>query len=62
MFQKLLLSSVAILGLTGLASAADMPMKAAPMIVAPYDWSGIYIGGVIGGAWGRTDSSDPALA
>jgi outer membrane immunogenic protein len=61
MFQKLLLSSVAILGLTGLASAADMPLKAAPMVAAPYDWSGIYIGGVIGGAWGRTDTSDPGL-
>ena len=31
------------------------------MVVAPYDWSGFYIGGVIGGAWGRTDSSDPGL-
>jgi outer membrane immunogenic protein len=61
MFQKLLLSSVAIIGLTGLASAADMPLKAAPVAYAPYDWSGIYIGGVIGGAWGRTDSSDPGL-
>jgi outer membrane immunogenic protein len=61
MFQKVLLSSVAIIGLTGLASAADMPLKAAPMVVAPYDWSGIYIGGVIGGAWGRTDTSDPGL-
>jgi outer membrane immunogenic protein len=61
MFQKLLLSSVAIIGLTGLASAADMPLKAAPVAYAPYDWSGIYIGGVIGGAWARTDSSDPGL-
>src|SRR3979490_1306670 len=61
MFQKLLLSSVAIIGLTGLANAADMPLKAAPVGYAPYDWSGIYIGGVIGGAWARTDSSDPGL-
>jgi outer membrane immunogenic protein len=61
MFQKLLLSSVAILGLTGLASAADMPMKAAPMVVAPYDWSGFYIGGVIGGGWSHSDSSEPGL-
>ena len=26
-----------------------------------YDWSGFYIGGVIGGAWARTDTSDPGL-
>ena len=26
-----------------------------------YDWSGFYIGGVIGGAWSRTDTSDPGL-
>ena len=29
--------------------------------VLAYDWSGFYIGGVIGGAWSRTDSSDPGL-
>ena len=57
------LAGVAIAAIMGAGSAfaADMPMKAAPMVVAPYDWSGIYIGGVIGGAWGRTDTSDPGL-
>jgi len=34
MFQKLLLSSVAIIGLTGLATAADMPLKAADFRIA----------------------------
>jgi outer membrane immunogenic protein len=33
-------------------------VKAAPSL---YDWGGVYVGGVIGGAWGRTDSSDPGL-
>ena len=37
-----------------------MPLKAPPPVLA-YDWSGFYIGGVIGGAWSRTDSSDPGL-
>ena len=35
-------------------------MKAPPPVLA-YDWSGFYIGGVIGGAWERTDTSDPGL-
>src|ERR1700675_2271635 len=46
--------------MVGSAFAADMPVKGPPPVVA-YDWSGFYIGGVIGGAWGRTDSSDPGL-
>ena len=40
--------------------AADMPLKAvAP--VSTYDWSGMYIGGVLGGAWATNDISDPGL-
>jgi outer membrane immunogenic protein len=46
--------------MVGSAFAADMPLKAPPPVLA-YDWSGIYIGGVIGGGWTRTDSSDPGL-
>jgi outer membrane immunogenic protein len=45
--------------MAGSAFAADMPVKAAPPPVLAYDWSGLYIGGVIGGAWGHIDSSDP---
>ena len=62
MVRKVLLSASAILVMSGVAMSADMgmPVKA----VAPaylYDWSGIYIGGVIGGAWGTHDLSDPGL-
>jgi outer membrane immunogenic protein len=46
--------------MAGSAFAADMPLKAPPPVLA-YDWSGFYIGGVIGGAWTRTDTSDPGL-
>ena len=46
--------------MAGSAFAADMPLKAPPPVLA-YDWSGFYIGGVIGGAWARTDTSDPGL-
>ena len=48
------------LGAGGTAMAADMPLKAPPPILA-YDWSGIYIGGVIGGGWATNDISDPGL-
>ena len=43
--------------LAGSAFAADMPLKAPPPVLA-YDWSGFYLGGVIGGAWTRTDTTD----
>src|SRR6516162_4406649 len=55
------LAGVAISAImAGSGFAADMPVKAPPPVLA-YDWSGFYIGGVIGGAWSRTDSSDPGL-
>ena len=44
----------------GSAMAADMPLRAiAP--VSTYDWSGMYIGGVLGGAWATNDIADPGL-
>jgi opacity protein-like surface antigen len=46
--------------MAGSAFAADMPLKAPPPVLA-YDWSGFYIGGVIGGGWSHVDSSDPGL-
>jgi outer membrane immunogenic protein len=46
--------------MAGSAFAADMPLKAAAPI-ALYDWSGMYLGGVVGGAWGTNDISDPGL-
>jgi outer membrane immunogenic protein len=48
-------------GMMAPAFAADMPLKAAPMPVASFDWSGIYIGGHIGGGWATNDISDPGL-
>jgi outer membrane immunogenic protein len=56
-----LLSGIAITALmAGSAFAADMPLQAPPPVL-PYDWSGFYIGGVIGGGWTNTDSSVPGL-
>ena len=50
------------------AFAADMPVKA-QQYAAPFtDWSGVYVGGAVGGAWGRekldqnvTTFDDPTL-
>lgn len=36
------------------ATAADLPVKAPP-IVPDYRWSGFYVGGNVGGAWAQND-------
>jgi outer membrane immunogenic protein len=41
-------------------SAADLPMKAAPVPVAIYDWTGFYIGVAGGGSLGTSDHIDAA--
>jgi outer membrane immunogenic protein len=62
--SKLIVSAVAavsvILGI-GVASAADLPArtytKAPVMVDRAYSWTGCYIGGNVGGAWGRSNVS-----
>jgi outer membrane immunogenic protein len=46
------------LGATGVASAADLAIKARP-VVAPvaYNWTGCYIGANVGGGWSRLDTT-----
>jgi outer membrane immunogenic protein len=46
--------------MAGSALAADLSVKAPPPLLA-YDWSGLYIGGVIGGGWTNNDTSIPGL-
>jgi len=57
--KKLLLGSVALaaLAIGGSANAADLPLKAPPM-VAPvvFSWTGFYIGANVGYSWGRADT------
>jgi outer membrane immunogenic protein len=53
--KKLLLSSVAFLGMSVGALAADLPRRAAPPIYAPvpvFSWTGFYIGVNAGYGWG----------
>jgi outer membrane immunogenic protein len=49
---------VATFGFVGLASAADMPVKApmAPAVI-PYSWTGFYVGANVGYTWGAWDAS-----
>jgi outer membrane immunogenic protein len=48
-----------VLGPTAV-SAADLPVKAAPLPVAIYDWTGFYIGGSGGGSIGNSNHIDAA--
>jgi outer membrane immunogenic protein len=57
MYRKFLLASVGAIALTGsVAIAADLPSRAPPPVYLPpppiFTWTGIYIGGQVGYAWG----------
>jgi outer membrane immunogenic protein len=54
-------ASVISIGGFGNAMAADMPLKAAPMMAPPvYSWTGFYIGGNGGGGWDTFKASEIA--
>jgi outer membrane immunogenic protein len=58
--NKFMLGSAALISLAaiGSAGAADLPVKAPPMVVAPaFSWSGCYLGGNAGGSWQRLNNS-----
>ncbi len=61
--RNILFAGVALSSLfAGSAMAADLPVRAPvykgpPPVVVVYNWSGFYIGGNIGGAWGRSDTN-----
>jgi outer membrane immunogenic protein len=64
--KRILIAAAGLIALTGSALAADMAprtyTKAPPPIVAPiYSWTGFYVGGFFGGAWGdrKASVSDP---
>ena len=58
--KKLMLATAALVSLAGSAYAADMPVKARPVVVVDPGWEGFYIGGNAGYSWGRarTDQRD----
>jgi outer membrane immunogenic protein len=58
--KKILLASVALFGFAGAASAADLPMRAAPpapvIAAAPiFTWTGFYVGVNAGFGWSNDD-------
>jgi outer membrane immunogenic protein len=50
-----------IAGLSGVASAADFPVKAPPIAAAAWSWGGLYLGVHAGGAFGTIESSIAAF-
>jgi outer membrane immunogenic protein len=58
--KKLLLAGASLLVMVSASSAADLaarPYTKAPAYVAPiYNWTGFYIGGFVGGAFGGSNS------
>jgi outer membrane immunogenic protein len=66
--RQILLASVGAIAIAGSAFAADLPYRGPPPVYLPpapiFTWSGLYIGGQIGYAWGRDDTDfstlDPA--
>lgn len=51
MRRQFLLASVGALALTGSALSAELPPAPPPTPI--FTWTGLYVGGQIGGAWGR---------
>jgi outer membrane immunogenic protein len=57
--KRSLLAGVAIIALSGgSALAADMPVKAPPIVCPACDWSGFYVGVNAGGSIGRDHTND----
>jgi outer membrane immunogenic protein len=53
----LLASAAMVLGASQMASAADLPMKAAPYVAPVWSWTGFYIGAKVGAGWGTTEQT-----
>jgi outer membrane immunogenic protein len=56
--KKLGLGLVAVVSLTNAAAAADLAVKAPPMLPIPLTWTGLYIGAHGGFGWTTTDGLD----
>jgi outer membrane immunogenic protein len=50
--KELLLGAVGLVALSAAGHAADLPLRPATPAVAVFSWTGLYIGGNVGGHWG----------
>jgi len=61
MYRQLLMASAGVIALAGSAFAADLPSRAPPPVYVPpapiFTWTGIYIGGQVGYAWGTNNAN-----
>jgi outer membrane immunogenic protein len=61
MLRRVLLASVGAVALAGTAFAADLPTRAPPPVYVPpvpiFTWTGFYVGGDIGYAWGTVNAN-----
>jgi outer membrane immunogenic protein len=56
--KRYVIASLALAALSsGSAAAADLPLKAPPMVAPSVNWTGCYVGANAGGNWVRTDST-----
>ena len=59
--NKILVAAVATAAFGAPALAADLPVKAPPLVQAvTYNWSGCYVGGDVGATWNKVDINVPA--
>jgi outer membrane immunogenic protein len=58
-FRCAVLATIAAVGFASVASAADLPVKAPPMVapVAAYNWTGFYVGVNGGYGWGNRSAT-----
>jgi outer membrane immunogenic protein len=56
-FSAVPIAAVCLLAFAQVSTAADIPVKAPrpPVVPYPYNWTGFYVGGNLGGAWSTTD-------
>jgi high affinity Mn2+ porin len=64
--KRLLVAGISLIALVGRCNAADpssvpMPVKAPP-VPSSYDWTGFYVGGHLGYAWGSSNWTAPGIS
>jgi outer membrane immunogenic protein len=56
--KRILLGVVTFASMVGTSAfAADLPLKAPPLPVAVYNWTGFYVGGNVGYSWGHSSTT-----